>query len=158
MKWLILSDNKDVIESSQRFIIENNKKDKTICAALELKSLSANKKNFRELCACIIYADDEANIPAALGAGLSSVFGFLAAEKVNVITNIKLLYDYRHLFKSCFLCGHKSGMSINNNKSLSNDNRSGLIKSICPHIICNFSNRVILLLKHVLEVSVKTKL
>ena len=93
MKWLILSDNKDVIESSQRFIIENNKKDKTICAALELKSLSANKKNFRELCACIIYADAPSDIQADLGAALSSVFGCLAAEKVSVITNIKLLYE-----------------------------------------------------------------
>jgi ankyrin repeat protein len=47
----------------------------------------------KDLAACLIYAEKEAEIDAPLGAGLSTIFGFFAAESVPVVTNIKLLFE-----------------------------------------------------------------
>ena len=93
MKWLILTDNKDIETRCTDYISLSNKKDKVISSTLKLDSLKTNKKIFKELAACIIFANDEQNIEAPLGAALSSIFGFFSSEKVPVITNIKLLYE-----------------------------------------------------------------
>lgn len=93
MKWLILTDNSELEAKCTDFLNTSNKKDKVICSPLKLESLKGNKKNFKELAGCIIYANDEKGINAPLGAALSSIFGFFASEKIQVITNIKLLYE-----------------------------------------------------------------
>ena len=93
MKWLIITDNDDINIKLKEFIISSNKKDKVLTAAFTLEALKANKKNLSDIAACIIYAENETEITAALGAGLSTVFGFFASEDIPVLTNIKLLYE-----------------------------------------------------------------
>lgn len=93
MKWLILTDNNDLEIQCKNFLTGSNKKDKVISASLTIESLKANKKSLSELAACILFANDEEEISASLGAGLSTVFGFCAAQNVPVITNIKLIYQ-----------------------------------------------------------------
>lgn len=93
MKWLILSDNSELETKCKVFLTTSNKKDKVITASLKPESLKANKKNLPELAACIIFANDEKGISASLGAGLSTVFGFFASEKIPVFTNIRLIYE-----------------------------------------------------------------
>ena len=93
MKWLIITDNKDLETKCSVFITTSNKKDKVLTGHLTLESLKANKKNLADLAVCIIFAEDEKNIAASLGAGLSTVFGFFASSKIPVFTNIKLLYN-----------------------------------------------------------------
>ncbi len=93
MKWLIITDNKTLTSKCTEFITTSNKKDKVISTPLKLDSLKSNKKLFRELAACIIYAKDEKAITTPLGASLSSLYGFFASEKVPVFTNIKLLFE-----------------------------------------------------------------
>lgn len=93
MKWLIITDNKNLDSKCTEFITTSNKKDKVISTPLKLENLKSNKKIFRELAACIIYANDEKIIAAPLGAALSSLYGFFASEKVPVLTNVKLLFQ-----------------------------------------------------------------
>ena len=93
MKWLIITDDNDLKEKTVALLTENNKKDKILSAPFTLKGLKDNKKHLKELVACIIYASDEKSIDSSIGAGLSTVFGFLASETVPVLTNIKLLYE-----------------------------------------------------------------
>ena len=93
MKWLILTDNEDIKTRCSEYIGKGNRKDKVLVADLTVAELKANKKNFPELAACIIFANDDSNMEPALGVGLSAVFGYFACEKVPVLTNIKLLYE-----------------------------------------------------------------
>jgi hypothetical protein len=93
MKWLIITDNNDLETKCNVFITTSNKKDKVLSGHLTLESLKANKKNLADLAVCIIYANDEKNISAELGAGLSTVFGFFASSQIPVFTNIRLLYE-----------------------------------------------------------------
>lgn len=93
MKWLILTDNEDFAEKSSAFLISENKKNKVLKSSLTINGLKENKKNLKELAACIIYANKEAEIDAPLGAILSSVFGYFTSEGIPVLTNIKLLYQ-----------------------------------------------------------------
>ena len=79
MKWLILTDDSELETKCTDFLNTSNKKDKVICSPLKLESLKGNKKNFKELASCIIYANDEKGISAPLGAALSSIFGFFAS-------------------------------------------------------------------------------
>ncbi len=92
MKWLILSDNKDLVTKCTDFLNSSNKKDKVISSSLSLKGLKDNKKHLKELAACIIYADNENSIDVTLGSALSTIFGFFSAEKITVITNLSILY------------------------------------------------------------------
>ena len=92
MKWLIITDNKSLDSKCTEFITTSNKKNKVISSSLKIDNLKNNKKIFRDLAACIIYAKDEKSINAPLGAALSSVYGFFASEKVPVLTNIQLLF------------------------------------------------------------------
>ena len=93
MKWLILTDNKDVETKCTSFLNENDRKAKVLVSPLTLKGLKENKKQLKEIAVCIIYTNDEKAVDASLGAGLSAVFGFFASEKICVITNIHLLYE-----------------------------------------------------------------
>ncbi len=93
MKWLILTDNDELNNSCTEILSSNNKKNKILSSPLTLKGVKENKKNLKDLAACIIYANDENSIDSALGAGLSSVFGFFASEKIPVLSNIHLLYE-----------------------------------------------------------------
>ena len=93
MKWLILSDNSDTSNKCVDFLTSSNKKDKILNSPLTSKGIKDNKKSLKDLAACIIFSEDEKNIEAALGASLSSIFGFFASEGIPVLTNIKLLYE-----------------------------------------------------------------
>lgn len=93
MKWLIVSDNNDIKNKCSKFLNSKNKKDKVLLSELTLKGIKDNKKNLKELASCIIFANDEQAVDAPLGAGLSAIFGFFAAEGIPAITNIKLLYE-----------------------------------------------------------------
>ena len=93
MKWLILTDNKDVETKCTSFLKKNDKKAKVLVSPLTLKGLKENKKQLKEIAVCIIYTNDEKAVDASLGAGLSAIFGFFASEKICVITNIHLLYE-----------------------------------------------------------------
>ncbi len=111
MKWLILSDNNDLITKCSEFLCSSNKKDKVLTSSLSLKSLKDNKKHLKELAACIIYINDEKSIDPDLGAGLSTIFGFFAAEKITVLTNIKRLYENQ-------LYGKEIGIGCNNENEI----------------------------------------
>ena len=93
MKWLILSDNDDIKNRCSEYISKGNRKDKVLVADLTVASLKSNKKYFRDLAACIIFANDDNDIEPALGVALSAVFGYFASEKVPVLTNMKLLCE-----------------------------------------------------------------
>ena len=93
MKWLIITDNKDIETKCTDFINSANKKNKLLVSSLTLKGIKEHKKSFKELGACIIYATDEKSIDAPLGASLSSIFGFFASDGIKVYTNVKLLFD-----------------------------------------------------------------
>ncbi|SFI69403.1 Ankyrin repeat-containing protein [Treponema bryantii] len=93
MKWLIITDNKDIETKCTDFINSANKKNKLLVSPLTLKGIKEHKKSFKELGACIIYATDEKSIDAPLGASLSSIFGFFASDGIKVYTNVKLLFD-----------------------------------------------------------------
>ena len=93
MKWLILSDNEDLKTRCSEYIGKGNRKDKVLLGNLSLADLKSNKKNFPDLAACIIYANDDSSIEPALGVGLSVIFGYFACEKVPVLTNMKLLCE-----------------------------------------------------------------
>ena len=93
MKWLILTDNKNLENRISEFLTISNKKDKDISFPLSLESLKSNKRALCDFAACIIFSDTEQGISAPLAAGLSTIFGFFAAEKISVITNIKFLYE-----------------------------------------------------------------
>ena len=93
MKWLILTDNEDIISKGAEIISSNNKKDKVLSSPLTLKGIKENKKSLKEIACCIIYADNEEAVDAPLGAGLSTLFGFFASENIPVLSNIKLLYS-----------------------------------------------------------------
>ena len=93
MKWLIITDDKTLETKCADFLSTNNKKDKILTSPLTLKDIKENKKSMKDLAACLIYAEKEAEIDASLGAGLSTIFGFFAAESVPVVTNIKLLFE-----------------------------------------------------------------
>ena len=93
MKWLIISDDEQLNERLNTFISENNKKDKVFCAPISIDTLKTHKKHFKDLAACIIFTKDEKGIPAAVGAGLCSMFGYFAAEGIPVITNNNFLIE-----------------------------------------------------------------
>ncbi len=93
MKWLILTDNTELETQFSTFITESNKKDKFLSSPLTVKGIKSNKKNLKELAACIIFINDEKTITPELGASLNSLFGFFAADNISVFTNIKLLYE-----------------------------------------------------------------
>lgn len=114
MKWLILTDNNELNTKCNEFLTTSNKKDKVISASLTLESLKANKKNLSELAACILFAIDEQGISASLGAGLSTVFGYFAAENISVFTNIKLIFE-NNLFGKEFCISAKSADELYNN-------------------------------------------
>lgn len=93
MKWLILTDNKELETKCTELLNSNDKKSKVLVSPLTIKGIKENKKQLRDIAACIIFADDEKGIDASLGAALSSVYGYFASEKISVFTNIHLLYE-----------------------------------------------------------------
>lgn len=93
MRWLILSDNEDIKNKCSEYIGKGNRKDKVIVSDLTIANIKSNKKFFKELAACIIFTNDDEKIEPALGVALSATFGFFAAMKVPVLTNMKLLYE-----------------------------------------------------------------
>ena len=93
MKWLIITDNEDIQKRSSDFISKGNRKDKVVASPLTIAGIKTTKKYFKELAACIIFANDDVNVEPALGVALSAIFGFFAAEKIPVLTNMKLLYE-----------------------------------------------------------------
>lgn len=113
MKWLIITDNTDLETKCTVFLNTSNKKDKVLSAGLSIDNLKANKKNLSELASCIIFANDEEGISAALGAGLSTIFGYFASEGIPVFTNIKLLYEDT-LFGKDYGIGCKSADDLYN--------------------------------------------
>ena len=95
MKWLVISDDQELTERINTFLSENNKKDKIYCAPITVETLKTYKKTLKDLAACIIYTQNEQGINSSVGAGLCSIFGYLAAEEIPVITNNSfLLEDY----------------------------------------------------------------
>ena len=93
MRWLIITDNKELENKCKDFLITSDKKTKVLSSELSLKGLKENKKNLKDIAACIFYANDEQAIDASLGAGLSTVFGYFASESIPVLTNIHLLFE-----------------------------------------------------------------
>ena len=91
MKWLIITDNTKLPDDVSEFLTSKNKKNKSLICNFSLESIVKNKSHLKELAACIIYAQEEASVSAELGAVLSSLLGFLASEKIAVLTNIRLL-------------------------------------------------------------------
>lgn len=92
MKWLIITDNKDIKIQCTEFILKSNKKDKVLSSNLSLEEIKSTKKKLKELAAAIIFVGDEYSISPALAAGLYTIFGFFAAENIPVFTNMTLLY------------------------------------------------------------------
>ena len=111
MKWLIISDDEELTERLNTFLLENNKKDKIYCAPITIDTLKTYKKVLKDLAACIIFTKNEKGIESAIGAGLCSLFGFFAAENIPVITNNSfLLQDY--------LFGKDIGIGCKNSEDL----------------------------------------
>ncbi len=93
MKWLVISDDEILSDKINTFISEQNKKNKVFCAPITDESLKKYKKIFRDLSACIIFTKDPKSISPSVGAGLSAVFGFFAAENIPVITNNNFILE-----------------------------------------------------------------
>ncbi len=92
MKWLIITDNKDIKIKCTEFILKSNKKDKVLSSNLTLEEIKSTKHKLTQLAATIIFVNDELKIDAGLGAGLSTIFGYFAAEGIPVFTNMTFLY------------------------------------------------------------------
>ena len=62
MKWLIITDNEDIQKRCSDFISKGNRKDKVVASPLTIAGIKTTKKYFKELAACIIFANDDVNV------------------------------------------------------------------------------------------------
>lgn len=93
MKWIIFTDNLSITNGISTVLIEKDKKNKVISSDFQIENLLKQKKILKDCAGCIIYSKDEKNISVDLKTIISSIYGFLASDKVTVITNLNFLIN-----------------------------------------------------------------
>ncbi len=90
MKWLIISNNNNFSSEVEKVLLNQDKKNKTIVCDFEIDNLLKQKKTFSQCAACIIHdegkklSEDQNNV-------MASLYGYFAAIKVPVVTDLKNL-------------------------------------------------------------------
>lgn len=93
MKWIIFTNDNSIIDSVSKELVAQDKKNKVITCDFELENLLIHKKEMKDYAGCIIYSDKEDILSGDLKTILSSIYGFLASDKVAVLTNLNFLIN-----------------------------------------------------------------
>jgi len=93
MRWLIITNDTDLSKSVETKLIEADKKNKLVSCSFNTDEIISNKKNFKELAACLIYTDNQKELSAEQVAVLSSIQGYFAYDKITLITNLSCLLE-----------------------------------------------------------------
>lgn len=90
MKWLLITNNNNFYSDVENILLNKDKKNKLICCDFEIENLLKQKKAFAQCAACIIH-DDGKKLSAEQNNVIASLYGYFAAIKVPVITDLKNL-------------------------------------------------------------------
>lgn len=92
MKWLIISNNNNFASDVEKVLLNQDKKNKTIVCDFQIDNLMKQKKAFPQCAACIIH-DDGQKLTEDQNNVIASLYGYFAAIKVPVVTDLKSLTE-----------------------------------------------------------------
>jgi len=90
MKYLLITDNSDLLPKIESVLIKKDKKNKVLTSDFSNENLKKIKKNLADVSAVFIFANSDS--PENLSA-LIQISGFCAAYKINLYTNLNSLVD-----------------------------------------------------------------
>ncbi len=93
MKWLLITDNKKLNDSVNEALLKADKKNKLTQCDFSVEALKKLKKGFSEYAGFIIYSDNESKFTSGEISVISSIAGFLAFDKIPLITNLKIVLE-----------------------------------------------------------------
>jgi len=102
MKWLLISDSTTKFDELGSILNKQDKKCEILRSDYSIENLQKLKNDFKEAAACLIYADASKEHSETDIAIISCAIGFLAAEKVKIITNSDFIYN-NSLYKDEFV-------------------------------------------------------
>lgn len=88
MKWLIITDSQTFTQNITSQLELLDKKNKCVVSSFEIEQLKKQKKAFKSFASIIVYCENIKSIEASVSS-LISLSGFVACEKIPLITNIK---------------------------------------------------------------------
>ena len=88
MKWLIITDSQIFTQNITSQLELLDKKNKCVVSSFEIEQLKKQKKAFNSFASIIVYCENIKSIEASVSS-LISLSGFVACEKIPLITNIK---------------------------------------------------------------------
>lgn len=88
MKWLIITDSQIFTQNITSQLELLDKKNKCVVSSFEIEQLKKQKKAFKSFASIIVYCENIKSIEASVSS-LISLSGFVACEKIPLITNIK---------------------------------------------------------------------
>ncbi|MBR1638785.1 MAG: ankyrin repeat domain-containing protein [Treponema sp.] len=93
MKWLAITDDRTLVDSLNEFLSKVDKKNKIVSCSPSVEELKKIKKKFDEFAGCLIYSENEEKFTTKDIAVVASIEGCLAACKIPMITNLKIIIE-----------------------------------------------------------------
>lgn len=91
MKWLLITDDDSLFDIVSGSLAKIDKKNKLLQCDFSAEALKKQKNRFSEYIGCVIYSEREGQFSRDDVALISSITGFLAFQRIPVITNLELI-------------------------------------------------------------------
>lgn len=93
MKWLIITDSEKFSQCITSKLEALDKKNKCVISTFETAQLKKQKKAFKTFASIFAYCENENLIDNSISASLVALSGFVACEKIPLLTNVKKLEE-----------------------------------------------------------------